>query len=137
MRVAVLSDIHANLAALDAVIASFGSVDAVWHLGDVVGYGPEPDGVVERLAEIGAVGVRGNHDAAAVGGNEIEWFNPDARAAMEWTRPPDRRRARGTGWPPFPSATPTASSGSSTAARASRCGSTSCPCRSPGPTSPP
>ena len=79
MRVAVLSDIHANLAALDAVIASFGSVDAVWHLGDVVGYGPEPDGVVERLAGIGAVGVRGNHDAAAVGGDEIEWFNPDAR----------------------------------------------------------
>ena len=86
MRVAVLSDIHANLAALDAVIESFGSVDAVWHLGDVVGYGPEPDGVVERLAGIGAVGVRGNHDAAAVGGDEIEWFNPDARAAMEWTR---------------------------------------------------
>jgi diadenosine tetraphosphatase ApaH/serine/threonine PP2A family protein phosphatase len=86
MRVAVLSDIHANLAALDAVIASFGSIDAVWQLGDVVGYGPEPDGVVERLAEIGAVGVRGNHDAAAVGGDEIEWFNPDARRAMEWTR---------------------------------------------------
>jgi predicted phosphodiesterase len=86
VRVAVLSDIHANLAALDSVIASFGSVDAVWHLGDVVGYGPEPDGVVERLTEIGAVGVRGNHDAAAIGGKEIEWFNPDARAAMEWTR---------------------------------------------------
>jgi predicted phosphodiesterase len=86
MRVAVLSDIHANLAALDAVIASFGGVDAVWHLGDVVGYGPDPDGVVERLAEIGAIGVRGNHDAAAVGGDEIEWFNPDARGAMEWTR---------------------------------------------------
>ena len=86
MRVAVLSDIHANLAALDSVIASLGSIDAVWHLGDVVGYGPEPDGVVERLSAIGAVGVRGNHDAAAVGGNEIDWFNPDARSAMEWTR---------------------------------------------------
>jgi len=86
VRVAVLSDIHANLAALDSVIASLGSVDAVWQLGDVVGYGPDPDGVVDRLAGIGAVGVRGNHDAAAVGGDEIEWFNPDARAAMEWTR---------------------------------------------------
>jgi predicted phosphodiesterase len=86
MRVAVLSDIHANLTALDAVLGSIGSIDAVWHLGDVVGYGPEPDGVVERLAAIGAVGVRGNHDAAAVGGDEIEWFNPDARRAMEWTR---------------------------------------------------
>src|SRR5258705_6842284 len=86
MRVAVLSDIHANLVALDAVLASLGTVDAVWHLGDVVGYGPEPDGVVARLTEIGAVGVRGNHDAAAAGGDEIDWFNPDARAAMEWTR---------------------------------------------------
>jgi predicted phosphodiesterase len=86
MRVAVLSDIHSNLVALDAVLASLGTVDAVWHLGDVVGYGPEPDGVVARLTEIGAVGVRGNHDAAAAGGDEIDWFNPDARAAMEWTR---------------------------------------------------
>lgn len=86
MRVAVLSDIHANLVALDAVLGALGSVDAVWHLGDVVGYGPDPDGVVERLASVGAIGVKGNHDAAACGGDEIEWFNPDARAAMEWTR---------------------------------------------------
>jgi len=86
MRVAVLSDIHANLVALDAVLGALGSVDAVWHLGDVVGYGPDPDGVVERLTSVGAIGVKGNHDAAACGGDEIEWFNPDARAAMEWTR---------------------------------------------------
>jgi diadenosine tetraphosphatase ApaH/serine/threonine PP2A family protein phosphatase len=86
MRIAVLSDIHSNLVALDAVLAHLGSVDAIWQLGDVVGYGPDPDGVVARLAELGAVGVRGNHDAAAVGGSEIEWFNPDARAAIEWTR---------------------------------------------------
>jgi predicted phosphodiesterase len=86
MRIAVLSDIHSNLVALDAVLAHLGSVDAIWQLGDVVGYGPDPDGVVARLAEVGAVGVRGNHDAAAVGGSEIEWFNPDARAAIEWTR---------------------------------------------------
>lgn len=86
VRIAVVSDIHGNLVALDAVLARIGSVDALWHLGDVVGYGPEPDGVVERLATLGALGVRGNHDAAASGGTEIEWFNPDARAAMEWTR---------------------------------------------------
>jgi predicted phosphodiesterase len=86
MRIAVLSDIHANLPALDAVLADAGDVDAIWHLGDVVGYGPEPDAVVERLRAVGAVGVRGNHDAAACGGQEIEWFNPDARRAMEWTR---------------------------------------------------
>jgi diadenosine tetraphosphatase ApaH/serine/threonine PP2A family protein phosphatase len=86
VRVAVLSDIHANLVALDAVLATLGTVDAIWLLGDVVGYGPEPDGVVERLKGLGAVGVAGNHDLAAVGGDQIEWFNPDARAAMEWTR---------------------------------------------------
>lgn len=86
MRIAVLSDIHSNIVALDAVLAHLGSVDAVWHLGDVVGYGPEPDAVVERLVAIGAVGVRGNHDAAAAGGREIDYFNPDARSAMEWTR---------------------------------------------------
>ena len=86
MRVAVLSDIHANLAALDAVLAAVPSVDAVWQLGDVVGYGPDPDEVVARLRDIGALGVRGNHDAAAVGGPEIESFNLDARRAMEWTR---------------------------------------------------
>ena len=86
MRVAVLSDIHSNLTALDAVLAAAGPVDAIWHLGDVVGYGPDPNGVVRRLIEAGAIGVRGNHDAAAAGGSEIEWFNTDARRAMEWTR---------------------------------------------------
>ncbi len=82
----MLSDIHSNLVALDAVLAAAGEVEAVWHLGDVVGYGPEPDAVVARLTEIGAIGVRGNHDAAAAGGSEIDWFNPEAKAAMEWTR---------------------------------------------------
>jgi diadenosine tetraphosphatase ApaH/serine/threonine PP2A family protein phosphatase len=86
MRVAVLSDIHSNIVALDAVLSHAGDVDAVWHLGDVVGYGPEPDAVVARLKEREAAGVRGNHDAATVGGPEIDWFNPEARAAAEWTR---------------------------------------------------
>jgi predicted phosphodiesterase len=86
MRIAVISDVHANLFALDAVLGHVGSVDAIWHLGDIVGYGPEPDAVVERLVGAGAVGVRGNHDSAAAGGDEIDWFNADARAAMEWTR---------------------------------------------------
>ncbi len=86
MRALVLSDIHANIAALDAVLADAPSVDEVWVLGDVVGYGPEPDAVVERLRSVGALGVRGNHDAAALGGDEIESFNVDAKRAMEWTR---------------------------------------------------
>jgi predicted phosphodiesterase len=86
VRVLVLSDIHSNIRALDAVLADAGTVDAIWHLGDVVGYGPDPDAVVARLAALGAQGVRGNHDSAALGGREIELFNADARRAMEWTR---------------------------------------------------
>jgi diadenosine tetraphosphatase ApaH/serine/threonine PP2A family protein phosphatase len=85
MRLAVLSDIHANLVALDAVLAVIGSVDGIRVLGDTVGYGPRPDEVVDRLRSIGAIAVAGNHDRAAVGGDEIEWFNADARAAIEWT----------------------------------------------------
>jgi diadenosine tetraphosphatase ApaH/serine/threonine PP2A family protein phosphatase len=85
MRVAVLSDIHSNLPALDAMLAALGEVDAVWQLGDVVGYGPHPDEVVARLREIGATGVRGNHDVAALGALDMEWFNPAARRAVEWT----------------------------------------------------
>lgn len=86
MRIGVLSDIHANLAALDAVLATMPSVDAIWQLGDVVGYGPDPDGVVTRLRGIGAMGVRGNHDAAALGELNVDAFNVDARLAIEWTR---------------------------------------------------
>ncbi len=86
VRIAVISDIHSNLPALDAVLGAVGSVDAIWHLGDTVGYGPEPQAVVDRLLAAGAIGVRGNHDDAAGGGTSIEWFNPDGYRAMEWTR---------------------------------------------------
>jgi predicted phosphodiesterase len=85
MRVAVLSDIHSNLQALEAVLASLGSVDAIWVLGDIVGYGPEPDAVIARLRELGAIAVRGNHDAAALGALDTADFNGDARRAVEWT----------------------------------------------------
>jgi len=85
MRIGIISDVHANLPALDAVLAALGTVDALWHLGDAVGYGPHPDEVVDRLRDRGAIGVRGNHDAAALGGEEVEHFNPDARRAIAWT----------------------------------------------------
>jgi len=86
MRIAILSDIHSNLQALEAVLAAIGSVDAIWQLGDVVGYGPDPDAVVARLSEAGAVGVRGNHDAAVVGDISPADFTADARLAAQWTR---------------------------------------------------
>jgi predicted phosphodiesterase len=86
MRIAVLSDIHSNLNALEAVLGALGPVDAIWHLGDTVGYGPRPQAVVDRLRAAGALGVRGNHDEAGGGGTCIKYFNPDGFRAMEWTR---------------------------------------------------
>jgi predicted phosphodiesterase len=85
MRIAVLSDIHGNLPALEAVLAALRPFDAIWQLGDVVGYGPQPNEVVALLASEHALGVRGNHDSAAVGELETDAFNDDARAAIEWT----------------------------------------------------
>src|ERR671919_97394 len=85
MRVAVLSDVHGNLPALEAVLVALKPYDAVWQLGDIVGYGPQPDEVVARLAAEHAVGVRGNHDSAAIGLLDTDSFNDDARAAVEWT----------------------------------------------------
>lgn len=85
MRIAVLSDIHANLAALQAVTADLPEVDQVWVLGDIVGYGPQPNEVIAALQELGARSVLGNHDGAAIGTVDAAHFNPDARAAIEWT----------------------------------------------------
>jgi len=85
MRLAVLSDIHANLAALDAVRDDLPEVGQVWVLGDIVGYGPQPNEVIARLQELGARSVMGNHDGAAIGEVDISWFNPDAARAIRWT----------------------------------------------------
>ena len=86
MRLAVLSDIHANLAALDAVCDDLPTVDQIWALGDLVGYGPQPNEVIRRLQELGVRAVTGNHDGAAIGAVDVSWFNPDAEAAILWTR---------------------------------------------------
>jgi len=85
MRVAVLSDIHSNAYALDAVLEAIGPYDQLWVLGDIVGYGPHPDQVVERLQEADAIAVQGNHDAAVLGRIPTGTFNDLARAAVEWT----------------------------------------------------
>jgi predicted phosphodiesterase len=85
MRVAILTDIHANLPALEAVLEACTPYDAVWVMGDIVGYGPYPDDVVARLRKEQAVAVRGNHDAAVLGDLDTSVFNEDARLAVEWT----------------------------------------------------
>ena len=88
MKIAVLSDVHANLAALQAVLADIDAVapDAViWHTGDIVGYNAEPNEVIALLRERSAAGVMGNHDAAVLGELDVSWFNPEAAAAVKWT----------------------------------------------------
>ena len=88
MKIALLSDIHANLAALRAVLDDVDAVApgaAIWHTGDIVGYNAEPNEVVMLLRERGAVGVMGNHDAAVLGELDLSWFNAAAAAAARWT----------------------------------------------------
>ena len=90
MQVLVISDIHANLVALDGVLADAEEIgfDEVWCLGDVVGYGPDPNACIERLANLTVplTCVAGNHDWAVLGRMNDEDFNPEARRAIEWTR---------------------------------------------------
>jgi len=86
MQVVVLSDIHANLEALDAVLAHAGSWDELWFLGDIVGYGPDPTACIRRLRDAApAFWLAGNHDLAALGTLDISQFNPEARRSAEWT----------------------------------------------------
>lgn len=87
MRYAILSDIHANLEALRAVLADARDcTDAALCLGDIVGYGADPAPCIELVAERCETTVGGNHEQAVAGRLDLEWFNPYARAAAEWTR---------------------------------------------------
>ncbi len=87
MRVLVFSDVHGNLLALEAVLADAGKVDAYWCLGDLVGYGPEPEACVERVRALPhLVCLQGNHDAAVAGILDVTFFNAEARKSVFWTR---------------------------------------------------
>jgi predicted phosphodiesterase len=85
MRILVISDIHANYTALEAVLKDAGAVDETWCLGDMVGYGPDPNAVVEEIRDIANLTcILGNHDMAAIGKIPLEAFNGDARRALEY-----------------------------------------------------
>ena len=86
MRILVISDIHANSTALEAVLKDARSFDQVWCLGDVVGYGPQPNECIERLKELEPVCLAGNHDVTTIGKAEISEFSKDAQEVILWTR---------------------------------------------------
>ncbi len=88
MRYAILSDIHGNLVAFQAVLDHLGTVgpfDQIWCLGDVVGYGPAPNECIDLLRSHSHVCIAGNHDWAAVDRLDISTFNPEAARAALWT----------------------------------------------------
>jgi diadenosine tetraphosphatase ApaH/serine/threonine PP2A family protein phosphatase len=91
MRYAIFTDIHANLEALEAVLASIDEIvkkepiDQIWFLGDLVGYGPNPNECIVKLRERTDVIIAGNHDWAAVGKIDLEDFSEAARISAEWT----------------------------------------------------
>ena len=87
MRILIISDVHANRTALEAVIADAGPVDATWCLGDLVGYGPDPNECVEIIRSLpNLVCVKGNHDAGALDSTSLAIFNADARRSLLWTQ---------------------------------------------------
>ncbi len=87
MRILIISDIHANLTALDAVLThAAGAWEILWCLGDVVGYGPDPNECVARLQSYPHTSLSGNHDWAVLGRLDITTFNDEARTAIEWTQ---------------------------------------------------
>ena len=88
MRYLILTDIHANLEALETCLADAQSrgFDRTLVLGDLVGYGADPNAVIERVQQLEPWAiVRGNHDKVALGEEVLEWFNPVARFAALWT----------------------------------------------------
>ena len=88
MRIAVLSDVHANLRAFEAVLEEVdtGGFDGLWCLGDLVGYGPKPNECIEILRERATICLAGNHDLVVLGKIPIDSFAGEAAAAARWTQ---------------------------------------------------
>ena len=86
MRYVVISDIHGNFPALQAALKDAGTFDVVLCLGDIVGYGPNPNECIERVLEFENIIIAGNHDWGAISRADLYIFNTDARKALIWTR---------------------------------------------------
>jgi len=86
MRYIVVSDIHSNAPALEAVLRDAPAFDALICLGDIVGYGPNPNVCVERVQDFNLTCISGNHDQGTIGQADVLIFNRDAREALSWTQ---------------------------------------------------
>jgi len=86
MRALVISDIHGNLPALQAVLAAAPKFDQLWNLGDMVGYGAHPNEVIDTVRPLATINVRGNHDRVCCGITSSQGFNPVAAEAAAWTQ---------------------------------------------------
>ena len=84
MKIALVSDIHSNLVALEAVLEVLPLYDQLWCLGDTIGYGPRPNECLQYMRDLGTYVLTGNHDLASLGEISLEDFNPFARRANEW-----------------------------------------------------
>ena len=88
MRIGIISDIHANLPALETVLGALheaGATERLWCIGDMVGYGPHPNECLDLLRSYDHICVPGNHDYGLLGKTDIANFNSDARAVLKWT----------------------------------------------------
>ncbi|MFC1540703.1 metallophosphoesterase family protein [Candidatus Margulisiibacteriota bacterium] len=86
MLYGIISDIHSNLEALNVVLDKLKHAEKVVCLGDIVGYGPNPNECVEKVRSLNIPAVAGNHDKAVTGEHEVKWFNQNARQAVTWTQ---------------------------------------------------
>jgi len=87
MKTLIISDIHGNRSALEAVLNAAGKIDAAWCLGDIIGYGPDPNDCIAIIKDLpNLVCLRGNHDSAVVGLTDTGKFNRAAQKVLDWTR---------------------------------------------------
>ncbi|HET9493916.1 MAG TPA: metallophosphoesterase family protein, partial [Chloroflexia bacterium] len=86
VRIGIISDLHGNYVALRTVLEEMGAVDQLWCLGDLVGYGPQPNECIEAVREQAHICIPGNHDWGMLGRLDILDFNRDARIVLDWTR---------------------------------------------------
>ena len=88
MRYGIFGDIHGNLEAFEAVLEDLRrqGIDRLFSLGDIVGYGPDPNSCVDVIRKLSIPSVSGNHDWASVGRSDLDYFNPRAKEAILWTK---------------------------------------------------